>query len=295
MTPKQSIPRAVLVLGRASNLPTVWTNCAAAWLIAGGALTDLGLAFACLAGTLCYLGGTTLNDAFDVEFDRKHRTERPIPAGVLGAGTVWALGIGYLAAGMAVWHWGTGVHPALPTALVACIVLYDWLHKKSGIAGIPLMGGCRALLFLAAASAAGGDTGMAKAAPWALVLAVYIAGLTIAARKESAGGSPGRWPIILVFAPVGLWFAIWRGGLALGDLPFWTFAFPALFLAWCGIGVQTLKSGAPGRIGAAVAQFLAGISLLDAMAASLYNPAAAWFLLAGFVGALAFQRTIPAT
>src|SRR5437899_1088645 len=64
--------RTLLVLGRISNLPTVWSNCLAAWLLAGGgpwsrfAILGTGASF-------LYTGGMFLNDAFDVEFDRKYR------------------------------------------------------------------------------------------------------------------------------------------------------------------------------------------------------------------------------
>ena len=84
-------PRTLLVLGRASNLPTVWSNCIAGWWLggAGGSMTLFQL---CLGGTLLYLGGMYLNDAMDAAFDRQHygevfervvlRDERPaVPPG----------------------------------------------------------------------------------------------------------------------------------------------------------------------------------------------------------------------
>src|SRR5262249_53072219 len=72
--------RTLLVLGRVSNLPTVWSNCLAAWLLAGGGpWSRLGLV--ALGSSFIYTGGMFLNDAFDIEFDRKHRPERPIISG----------------------------------------------------------------------------------------------------------------------------------------------------------------------------------------------------------------------
>src|SRR4051794_33630035 len=76
---------AWLVLGRISNLPTVGSNCLAAWLLGGGG--SWGKLAAVGAGAaLLYTAGMFLNDAFDVEFDRRHRPERPIVSGVVGAG-----------------------------------------------------------------------------------------------------------------------------------------------------------------------------------------------------------------
>ena len=70
--------RTLLILGRVSNLPTVWSNCLAGWWLGGGGNTGK-LPFLFAGTTLLYIGGMYLNDAFDVEFDRQHRKERPIP------------------------------------------------------------------------------------------------------------------------------------------------------------------------------------------------------------------------
>ena len=91
--------RALLVLGRVSNLPTVWSNCLAGWLLSGGGTwSRFGLLL--FAATCLYIGGMYLNDAFDAEFDRRHRPERPIPSGAVRAETVWLLGFVWLGAGL---------------------------------------------------------------------------------------------------------------------------------------------------------------------------------------------------
>ena len=73
--------RAWLILGRVSNLPTVWTNVLVAWLLSGGAFTwSAALSWMLAGASLLYVGGTTLNDFFDVAFDREFRKERPIPS-----------------------------------------------------------------------------------------------------------------------------------------------------------------------------------------------------------------------
>ena len=64
--------RVWLVLARASNLPTVWSNCiAGCWL--GGWNTPSALLLLCLSATLLYSGGMFLNDACDVAFDSQCR------------------------------------------------------------------------------------------------------------------------------------------------------------------------------------------------------------------------------
>ena len=65
-TPPPNLFRTLLVLGRVSNLPTVWSNCLAAWLLNFGAAWNNF--YVLLAGTtMLYVGGMYLNDAFDVE------------------------------------------------------------------------------------------------------------------------------------------------------------------------------------------------------------------------------------
>ena len=83
--------RALLVLGRVSNLPTVWSNCLAAWWLAGGGTVER-LPFLLLGATLLYTGGMFLNDAFDADFDNQYRKERPIPDQTKnGRGQIWQL------------------------------------------------------------------------------------------------------------------------------------------------------------------------------------------------------------
>ena len=74
--------RAWLILTRGSNLPTVWSNLVAGWLLgyvyadrfpyANGLLLSL---FGLLLGvSLIYVGGMILNDAFDARWDTERRS-----------------------------------------------------------------------------------------------------------------------------------------------------------------------------------------------------------------------------
>src|ERR1043166_7779563 len=92
--------RTLLVLGRISNLPTVWSNCLAGWWLGGGGNIQK-LPFLFGGATFLFIGGMYLNDAFDVEFDQLHRAERPIPSGAISAGAVWRWGWTWLALGAA--------------------------------------------------------------------------------------------------------------------------------------------------------------------------------------------------
>ena len=93
--------RTLLELGRVSNLPTVWTNVACGAALSGAPLRAAPLVLVAVAGSLFYVGGMLLNDAFDAEIDRRERPERPIPSGRATLSEVYGFGYGMLAAGLA--------------------------------------------------------------------------------------------------------------------------------------------------------------------------------------------------
>ncbi len=101
--------RDALILGRVSNLPTVWTNMLVGLVLAGGvvggAAADAKTLPLLLALSLFYVGGMYLNDAFDAALDALERPERPIPSGRVGRGTVFALGFAMLGGGLALLLW----------------------------------------------------------------------------------------------------------------------------------------------------------------------------------------------
>src|SRR5215813_6594523 len=95
----KAIPlRALLVLGRVSNLPTVWSNCLAGWVL-GDRGCPHRLPFLITGASFLYVAGMFLNDAFDVAFDREYRKERPVPSGVISARAVWICGFAMLLLG----------------------------------------------------------------------------------------------------------------------------------------------------------------------------------------------------
>src|SRR5437016_1602514 len=167
--------RTLLVLGRISNLPTVWSNCLAAWLLAGGGGWGRFVVL-CAGSSLLYTAGMFLNDAFDAEFDRRYRVERPIPSGQINARAVWGMASALILVGWLVLL-ALGTKTAIFGAiLVACIVVYDAIHKRTALAPL-LMAACRFLLYLVAASTA--QRGANEPALWrAGALAAYITGIS---------------------------------------------------------------------------------------------------------------------
>jgi 4-hydroxybenzoate polyprenyltransferase len=168
-------PGTALRLGRVSNLPTVWTNALTGIALAGGEPWQAATVPVMVALSLLYLGGMYLNDAFDREIDARERPSRPIPAGEVEANTVFAVGFGMILAGVglllpAVTLAGTGALGAVAsgTALALAIVVYDWRHKGNRLSPL-LMGLCRLLAYVTAASAVAGVV------PSALLVACLVA------------------------------------------------------------------------------------------------------------------------
>jgi 4-hydroxybenzoate polyprenyltransferase len=144
--------QTALALGRISNLPTVWSNVMAGIVLAGGGHADRvapQTAAALMAISLLYVAGMYLNDAFDREFDRQHRPDRPIASGAVSAHLVFVAGFALLGGGVALLAL-CGVQAALAaTALAGTIVIYDMWHKGNPASPV-LMGACRMLAYVAA-------------------------------------------------------------------------------------------------------------------------------------------------
>ncbi len=256
--------KALLDLGRVANLPTVWSNVMAAWMLGGG--EHVWRVFPLIAGaSLLYCGGTTLNDAVDAEFDREHRPERPIPAGVFTEKQVWKIGGGMLGLGALIVVLLAKASLVWVLPLVGAILAYDFLHKQWK-GSVFIMGACRTLLYFAAASTAV-DAGLGLNWPvvlWGSALLLYIAGLSFAAREESKGKSLVGRPLILLGAPVLAWIV-----LAFNDIsPLVKWLGLACTVGWTGYAIFRVRRDHEDedRIGDFVANLLAGIVLIDAAA-----------------------------
>jgi 4-hydroxybenzoate polyprenyltransferase len=189
--------RAYLLLSRVSNLPTVWSNVLAGTVTASLAWDWRLTLVVAVAMSLFYTGGMFLNDAFDAAIDRAERPERPIPAGNVERGEVFALGGALLAGGLfllprdrSVWLFGG--------ALVVAILLYDFRHKGARYAPL-VMGVCRGLVYCVAAAAAGSVT--VAALIGATIMTSYVVGLTVVARHA---GARARWLVPLLIAAISL-------------------------------------------------------------------------------------------
>ena len=287
--------RVAFTLGRVSNLPTVWTNTLAGVVLAGGATGDSRLPWLLLALSLCYIAGMFLNDAFDREFDARHRPERPIPSGVVTAATVFGAGFAMLATGVALLLWvgygfadGTGWRPAVAgLVLGATIVFYDWHHKQNALSPI-VMGLCRMLVYVTAGFAFAVDPPN-RVFLMGFLLLCYLIGLTYAAKQEHLDRVTNLWPLVFVAIPM-----VWGLQAALDDAI--TAGIGLLFLAWVLYSLSFLRRRRPGDVPRAIGGLLAGICLWDALVmAAAGQPSVAVLALALFALTLLLQRYVSPT
>ena len=283
-----------LVLGRVSNLPTVWTNTLAGATLSGAGVGPGRLALLGLAFSLFYTGGMYLNDAFDRETDARERPERPIPSGRVSARSVFTigavlLGLGVVLVGIAAVRADGRVVLTVASGvlLAGVITAYDFWHKENPASPL-LMGLCRVLVYVTAALAI---AGVVTSAVWAAaaVLLCYLIGLTYVAKQENLTEVRHLWPLAFLGAPfLYMWPALPTPGAA-------TVLYLS-FLAWVAYAVGWLVRPGHRNIRRAVVSLIAGISLLDALLmAGAGDPARASWAVLGFALTLAFQRWVPGT
>lgn len=283
-----------LRLGRVSNLPTVWSNVLTGVLLGGSEPVTLATLSLLVAMTLFYEAGMFLNDACDAEIDRRERPDRPIPSGIIAAGTVFAAGYSML--GLAVLI-VVGVSTTMQEgsvwtaflsaiALAAAILAYDRFHKNNPLSPL-LMGLCRVLVYVTTALCAAGSLSLAVIVA-AGVLLSYLIGLTYAAKHESGQSLTRFWPLLFLAVPF-----IATGGV-IGEGNAGTFYF-LLLMAWVAYSLRFII-GPVRNIRRAVGHLIAGIALLDALLiAASGHPGWAIAGVVAFLLTLTLQRFVPGT
>ncbi|RDZ40190.1 4-hydroxybenzoate polyprenyltransferase [Haloferax sp. Atlit-10N] len=285
--------RSLASLARLVRVPNLFTAppdvILGAVLVSGGrpSVPLSSLAGVALASVLLYAAGTTLNDYVDADEDAQFRPERPIPSGDVSRMRARNLGVALLCAGVVVAAAAGG-----PTAGVVAVVLGSFIALYDGaLKGTPLgfaaMGGCRgANVALGMAVVAGAPSSL-SAPTWVyvvpVVVALYIAGVTYMAERETGAGDSGAvlvgmagvglavGSVVAAGAAVGVGLAVGSVVVA-GGLLVW-------FAAWTGRDLLTAYADPrPGTIGPAVGTCVLALVVLNAAVAGLLSPA--WGIVA---------------
>jgi 4-hydroxybenzoate polyprenyltransferase len=250
--------RTLLVLGRVSNLPTVWSNCLAGWWLGGGG-NFWKLPFLFFGVSFLYTAGMFLNDAFDEDFDRARRPERPIPSGKISVQEVWRYGFAQIILGILLLLFCGKIAAIAGIILVVLILIYDASHKFF-TASPWLMGACRFWVYIIASA-----TGIYDANGFAIfcgaALAFYIIGLSYVARRESFRGKIPHWPVIFLFVPIFL--ALVLNNYNFRQTAIWV---SLILILWIARSIYCIFLHGEINVGRVVSNLLAGIVLVDWLA-----------------------------
>lgn len=258
---------------------------------------------AAIGSILLYWGGMVLNDVFDLAEDQKNQRPGPIVRGAIGLPLAKQVGWGMLSLGWllgsiasALIH-GSFLWSAIVGALlVAAIIGYDGPCKSTPLAP-GLMGLCRGLnLCLGMAIASGSRFPDLPSHLWLhpLAFCLYVAGFTIAARKEFLTQQSRTrlwlgWLICLSGILLFSW-TIWRfpspliQNLSLKRGPWSQWFFPCMILLLAvpvfrrALGsIQSLRGP---DLGLAIRTAIINILFIDATLALIYAGPWAGFLIA---------------
>ena len=279
--------RPLLVLGRVSNLPTVWSNCLAGWWLGGGG--NYGKLPLLLIGvSAIYTGGMFLNDAFDAEFDRQRRASRPIPSGAISLAAVWRWSFALLVSGAILLAALGKTAGVLTLMLLACILIYNATHRA--ITASPwLLGLCRFWVYVIA-----GSTGLLGVNGWPIwcgaALAIYLASVSSVARRGNLRGPIPYWPLPLLAAPFVL-AMLMNAGEARKDAMLVSF----VLVLWVARCARTVLQPGEMNVGRIVSGLMAGIVLVDwlAVAPKISHTLSAAVFLPLFGMTLWLQRFVP--
>jgi 4-hydroxybenzoate polyprenyltransferase len=322
-----------LRLIRASGLATILSNTLAAVLVSAGdglnpkwflvRLHDSGsrVLWVLLASCLLYATGMLWNDLHDVEVDRIQAPRRPLPSGRIACGTALVVGVvlaicALLAAGAVPEH-GMAFNAA--GVVLTLILLYDFAAKEVPWAGSVVMAlvraahACFVLLMLGPEFLAAAVLPSASAAGhwlpgYALILGLYIFGLTLVSELESRPAR--RWELLTggaaMIAATAL--AVWRVSQAPWIHQVWRYNYgpPAVVAALLVMVAATvalvlmvgqpylaaLRGGKQELVGPVLFKGLAGIILLDAVVATSAHPLGALVVLPLFLMFRGISRMI---
>jgi 4-hydroxybenzoate polyprenyltransferase len=262
--------RAYAQLVRLPNLPTALADiCLGA--LASYALPQHALAFASLLLTSAclYSAGMVWNDYFDQEQDRRERPFRPLPSGRISPRQAVQLGVALLVAGILFSLPAGRTSVFLAICLAATILAYDGWLKPTG-AGPLVMGACRFLNVLLGISACGSLL-WPRGTHLALIVGLYIVGVTWFARTEARLSNQNALRGAAAVILASLLLALPLPSLLPEGQPS-SFLFPYLLVALgflVGLPIaQAIANPVPSQVQAAIKRALMCLILLDTVLAT---------------------------
>lgn len=304
-----------LSLARLSNVPTVWSNVLVGLVVAytvrriysghelpgewdrlRALFIDEGGWLIVLAASAFYAMGMVLNDVADRRIDAVERPGRPLPSGRITVRAASTAAIVLMVVGLLLLAFLQNVWTLVwAAALLAAIVGYDMLHKRSSGA-VVLMGACRGLVYFLAAStsaAAHEADWWRGVTPFAVVVMVYTILITVIARSENKGVLDGRkW---LALAMPLLVLPVILNIMPLGSNLIWASIAAMVLVLWLGRAAAFVLTNPPATKDA-VLTWISGMCLVDAYFLTLMGwPVAALFAGGCFVATVIAHQRIAGT
>jgi 4-hydroxybenzoate polyprenyltransferase len=280
-----SLVRTLLLIGRAANLPGVWSNCLVGWWLGGGGRLR-GLIFLLLGASALYSGAAALNDVYDLPFDRDHRRTRPIVTGAIDEELAWRFGCLGMMFGVVLLAGAGWFALALGLVIALASIVYNGVHRLVP-ASPALLGFCRFCLYLMGASTAE-FWGMGWPIWCGLALAAYVAGVGCFRRWERATWSVNYWPVLLLLTPI--WLAFLFNG---PDFRVQMWELSAMVGLLILLALRMTFWSRERNLAQGVARLQAGIILVDWLAAADASKPFSGILVGLFVLTLALQRVVP--
>lgn len=157
---------AFLRLARPGNLGLAALGVATGALGAyGTGVERTGLAFGMVAGILGVAAGNALNDALDVDIDRRAHPWRPLPQGHLSRPQALRFSLGCIALALAAAAMTNALALLLALQLAANLLVYEYAVKRKGLVGNFLISYNVGSLFLLGALAAARPAASYEIAP----------------------------------------------------------------------------------------------------------------------------------
>lgn len=286
--------KVALRLGRISNLPTVWTNCLAGAVLAGGTIWDIRIIVIIFATSLFYIAGMFLNDALDWRHDILNKSNRPIPQKQVTAKLVLYSGFKLLGAGLLVllllapFISIMELFTTLMISLLLCffIIIYDLFHKSNPLSPI-LMGICRMLIYYIAGYALTGRITIELVlGSW--VLFFWVIGITYFAKQKNWSKVVCIKAFIFLILPITLQLVL-VGFNLISTIIFITILGLLFYISY----LTCFKSNNTMNISVSI--LIASLSLIDAIFIVSRDLTGGLLVSIGFILTIGFQRKITGT
>lgn len=270
-----------LALLRISNSPTVISNALVGAALAGVIWPDHAVVLVAVALMLLYMAGMCLSDVIDFTKDRRERTPRPLPFGILSPTMAATIAVSFFFIGSALLSSVSVLAFLCGLLFIVLIICYSLWHYEN-TRGSLFIALCRGMLYVTTFLVFKPHSLLAVLMPAALLM-LYVIGLTSLAL--STEGSRVFAIVIRMILVLPVVYTVWRAPLASFSLAF-------LFASWVAYSLfYRSKYRQRERV---AERLLAGIALLDALwLAGVGSIAGVALALVAFVCTLFFQLYAP--